>query len=48
MTGCTSCTVAGQVSRYATDFNAAYDRIKSEQAAAKVLVSLTNYYSGAG
>jgi len=44
--GCTSCTVAGQVSRYATDFNAAYDRIKSEQAAAKVLVSLTNYYSG--
>ena len=42
-----ACTVANQVGRYAADFNAAYDKIKSHQTAAKVLVSLTYYYSGA-
>jgi hypothetical protein len=42
-----TCSVSAQVSRYAADYNAAYDGIKSEQAAAKVLVSMTGYFNGA-
>jgi hypothetical protein len=39
-----ACTIAGRVSSYASEFNVAYDGIKSEQAAAKVLVSLTQHF----
>lgn len=41
-----TCTVNAQVARYAADYNQAYDGIKSQQAAAKVLVSIGGYFQG--
>jgi hypothetical protein len=40
------CTVDGHAQRYADDFNASDDAIKSEQAAAKVLISITKNFGG--
>lgn len=46
LNGCTSCTISQEVGLYAASYINAYDAIKREQAAAKVLVPLAGIFDG--
>ncbi|HEX3765591.1 MAG TPA: DUF5722 domain-containing protein [Kofleriaceae bacterium] len=43
---CSTCTVAQEVARYSDSYIRAYDQIKAEQGAAKVLASMMSYFDG--